>query len=368
VNRRYSLSRKEGWRRYVDDPSRTPPERLTPAQLAALSPAARDGYDEARHDWHPNLGIVRTQQLDALHAEIGQVVASNRQDSDRMRGVVAIDALPGLGKTTIANTYARQFDRQEVARLGGLTSDGHERIPVFRVGLSANTTLRTLNEKICQFYAHPAVIPGRRGFNADQLADFALDCVLACQTKLAIIDDIHFINPRCKDGLDVTNHLKYLNSEFPVTFVYVGVQLAKKGFFSEGATGPASLHAQTGRRWTRLEVAAFEVSTETGRLHWRSLLKATERQLVLTRAQPGMLVSLSDYLFARTSGHIGSFFSLISRGCYRAIRSGTETLTQELLDSVRIDEAAEHARRELAAAFSSGRLRSSPRRVKVAVG
>jgi hypothetical protein len=107
----YSLSRKEGWRRYVDTPTRTRPERLTTRQLAALSGQAREDYDEARHDWHANFGILRTPQLAAVHDELDQIVASNRQDPDRVRGAAVIDALPGLGKTTIANTFARQLDR-----------------------------------------------------------------------------------------------------------------------------------------------------------------------------------------------------------------------------------------------------------------
>jgi len=48
----YSLSRKEGWRRYVDAPARQRPEPLAAGQLAALGGKAREEYDEARHDWH----------------------------------------------------------------------------------------------------------------------------------------------------------------------------------------------------------------------------------------------------------------------------------------------------------------------------
>jgi hypothetical protein len=48
--------------------------------------------------------------------------------------------------------------------------------------------------------------------------------------------------------------------------------------------------------------------------------------------------------------------TLISRGCWRAIHTGAEQLTVELLDQVRNDEAAEQARQELAAAFERGLL------------
>ncbi|HEV8653544.1 MAG TPA: ATP-binding protein [Actinomycetes bacterium] len=352
----YSLSRKEGWRRYVDTAARTRPERLTIRQLAALSEQAREEYDETRHDWHANFGILRTPQLAAVHDELDQIVASNRQDPDRVRGAAVIDALPGLGKTTIANTFARQLDRAEITRRGPLTEQGHERIPVFRVGLTSNTTLRTLNRMICQFYGHPGIDRA----NAAQLASHAVDCVLSCQTRLGVIDDVHFINPRRKDGLDVSNHLKWLANELPVTFLYVGVGLAERSFFAEGLAGHNIVLAQTARRWTRLEVPAFEIVSDQGRQHWRGLLKATERQLALASQRPGMLVELADYLFERTSGHIGSFVTLIIRGCLRAIRTGQERLTAELLDGVRIDEASEQARQQLAAAFAHGHLKAAP--------
>jgi hypothetical protein len=351
-----SLSRKEGWRRYVDAPARQRPERLASGQLAVLGTPAREEYDDARHDWHANFGTLRTPQLAAATEELDLIVSAARQDPDRVRGAAVIDALPGLGKTTIATTFARGFDRAQIGRHGPVTAEGHERVPVFRVGLTSNTTLRTLNRMICEFYGHPAA--GRA--SAAQLASHAVDCVLSCQTRVGVIDDIHFIDHARRDGLDVSNHLKWLANELPVTFIYVGVGLAERRFFAEGMTGPGAVLAQSARRWTRLDVPPFEAGSEQGRQNWAALLKTTERQLVLSRSRPGMLTSLAGYLFERTSGHIGSFVTLITRGCYKAITSGEEALTRDLLDKIRIDEASEQARSQLAAAFSSGQLRGWP--------
>lgn len=174
------------------------------------------------------------------------------------------------------------------------------------------------------------------------------------------MDDVHFIDLRRKDGLDVSNHLKWLANELPVTFIYAGVGLAERRFFAEGLTGEDAVLAQTARRWTRLEVPPFEIVSPAGRQHWQSLLKATEQHLVLARARPGMLTALSDYLFERSSGHIGSYVTLITRGCFKAIRTGEEKLTKRLLDTVRIDEASEQARQQLAASFAEGQLSSKP--------
>jgi hypothetical protein len=348
----YSLSRKEGWRRFVDTPPRTRPETLTADALARLGSDARTDYDEARHDWHANFGTIATPQLTAVRDELELIVASNRQDPDRVRGAAVIDGQPGLGKTTVANLFGRDFDRAARRRHGPLTEAGDERIPVFRVGLTSNTTLRTLNRMICVFYGHPGAARG----TAAQLASYALDCVLQCQTRVGIIDDVHFIDQHSKDGLAVSNHLKWLANELPITFIYAGVGLAERRFFEEGLSGPSVVLAQTARRWTRLEIGPFSRGK-----HWRALLKAIEKQLVLVHGHPGQLASLADYLFTRTGGHIGSLMTLITRGCFKAIKSGEEHLSDELLDTVRIDEASEKARTRLQAASRSSARTSGQR-------
>ncbi|GGV57488.1 hypothetical protein [Streptomyces spectabilis] len=125
--------------------------------------------------------------------------------------------------------------------------------------------------------------------------------------------------------------------------------------------------AQTGRRTTRLDMLPFTIDTEHGRRHWRQLLLAIEQRIVLADAYPGMLADdLSDYLFARSTGHIGSLMTLVNRGCQRARRTGTECLTRDLLDQVRNDAASEHARTELEHALQSGKATSRPARARAA--
>ena len=356
MTERYSITRKEGWRRWVDTPPRPRPERLSLNQIAALGEAAREEYQEARTDWHANFGILKTPQLTEIHDELDLIVATNRQDPDRVKGSAVVDALPGLGKTTIANAFARDFDRAQRRRFGDLTDEGHERLPVFRVGLTSKTTLRTLNMMICQFYAHPAA----QRATAAQLTSYAVDCVLSCDTRIGIVDDLHFMNPRRSDGLEVSNHLKWLANELGVTFIFAGVALAERGIFSEGLDHKDKALAQTARRWTRLGLPPFTVEDDEGRRHWINLLKATERQLVLAEHRPGDLAGIADYLFARTTGHIGSYMTLVSRACRKAALTGIERLSIGLLDTVRIDQAAEDARAQLLAEFAEGKKTTRP--------
>jgi len=220
-----------------------------------------------------------------------------------------------------------------------------------------HTGMKDFNRALLEFFGHPGAV---RGTTA-QFAHRALDCVLSCAVRLLVVDDLHFLRWKDKNGLEVSNHFKYIANEFPVTLLFIGVGLATRGLFSEGHDHADAVLAQSGRRTTPLGMAPFLIDTEPARQDWRRLLLAIEQRIVLTRKQPGMLADqLGDYLFARSTGHIGSLMTLINRGCQRAIRTGEERLTKELLDRVKIDAAAEKGRRELETALAAGRLRATP--------
>ncbi|NKQ57334.1 AAA family ATPase [Amycolatopsis sp. K13G38] len=348
-----TLARKEGWQCFVNAPARPQPEPLTTRELRALGEAALADYNQRRREWHANLGPIKTPQLAALHEDLWDIVDSNAQDGDKAKGAIAIDAFPGLGKTTSVLAFAKRFHLREIAEHGEFTRSGHERWPVCRVGLTGNTGMKDFNRAMLEYFGHPG---HQRGTTA-QFAHRALDCMLACQVKLLIVDDLHFLRWRAASGVEVSNQFKYIANEFPVTLVLIGVGLAERGLFSEGDSYTNAVLAQTGRRTTPLDMRPFTVDTDTERREWRQMLLAVEQRLALAEKHPGMLADeLSDYLFARSTGHIGSLMTLINRGCQRAVRTGTEQLSQDLLDSVKNDAAAETARRELDAAIRARRI------------
>ncbi|MGI8447075.1 MAG: AAA family ATPase, partial [Streptosporangiaceae bacterium] len=304
-----TLARKEGWRRMAETPARPQPDHLEPRQLRGLSPAALADYNQQRRVWHANLGPLKTPQLAALHEDLWDILDSNAHDGDKAKGAVALDAFPGLGKTTAVLAFGRQFHLREVAEQGHITTAGHERWPVCRVGLTGNTGMKDFNRAMLEFFGHPGAV---RGTTA-QFAHRALDCMLSCEVRLLIIDDLHFLRWKGKNGVEVSNHFKYIANEFPVTMLFIGVGLDARGLFSEGHSYTDVVLAQTGRRTTPLGLDPFEIGTEHGRQDWRRLLLAIEQRLVLAAKRPGMLADdLPDYLFARSTGHIGSLMTLIN--------------------------------------------------------
>jgi AAA domain len=351
-----TLSRKEGFRRIAEARARPQPELLTLAQLRALN-GGRAAYDRERRVWHANLGPIRTPQLDALQEDLWDILDSNQQDGDKAKGAVAVDAFPGLGKTTAVLNFARKFHPREIAEEGPFTAEGHERWPVARVGLTSNIGMKDFNRALLEFYAHP----DRGGGTASQFVQRALDCVLKCETKLLIVDDLHFLRWRLKNGKEVSNHFKHIANEFPVTLVFIGVELERRGLYSEADEAGDVTVAQTARRTTPLTMDPFLVGDDEHRREFRNFLLAVEQRLVLCGKYPGMLADdLSDYLYIRTTGHIGSLMTLVNRGCQRAVRTGAERLDQGLLDHVKIDAASEKARKALAAKFGTKRMTSRP--------
>lgn len=356
-----TLSRKEGFRRLVEAPFRPQPELLTRRQLKELSDDALRQYNKSRRKHHANLGPLQTPQMTALHEDLWDIVDSNDQDGDKVKGGIAVDAFPGLGKTTAVLAFAREFHRRAIKEQGELTDDGHERWPVCRVGLTSNTSMRDFNRAILEFYGHP----GRFKGTATDFGFQALDCVLSSEAEILIVDDLHFLAWKNKNGIEVSNHFKYIANEFPITLIMIGVGLEGRGLFEEGDSYEDAVTAQTGRRTTRLGMEPFMINTDKGRANWRNTLLAIEQRVVLADKYPGMIADdLSDYLFARSTGHIGSLMTIINRGCQRAVRTGAERLDAELLDKVKNDAASEKGRLELELSFSTGKLTSKPRNRK----
>lgn len=161
----------------VDAPVRDQPRAKTISQLAAMSKAERLRYDELRAVWHANLGPIATPQLVQVHEDLWEIVDSNRQDGDKVKGAGAIDAHPGLGKTTIAVAFGRDFHRRQIELYGQDSASGDQRIPVAYLALTGATTMWTLNSMLCRLYAHPGAESG----NATQLAGRAADCILSCE-------------------------------------------------------------------------------------------------------------------------------------------------------------------------------------------
>jgi hypothetical protein len=338
-----TLSRKEGFQAKAEGPRREKPDMLTARQLRNLGSSARYEYDEQRAIWHANLPTIETTQLLELREGLADIVKSNKQDGDKAKGAIGIEGSAGIGKTHAILDFAYHYHNEQIARHGRMTAAGDERWPVCRVGMSGNTGIKDFNRALLAFYNHAGT---KRG-TAAQFADRALDCVLSCETKLLVVDELHFLKQRTT-SVQISNQFKYISNEFPLTIIFIGIGLRQRGLYSDGVYADGIL-GQSGRRTTSLHLREFTIDSPEHRREWRRLVLNIEKQLVLTHRAQGMLVDRSYYLFERSSGRIGPLTTLINRACQRAIRTGAERIDQELLDKVPIDAASEQQRPEMRA-------------------
>jgi hypothetical protein len=344
---------KEGWSAFVNAAPLCKPDRLSTRKLAALSTKDKALYDHQREQWHANMGTLRTPRVQRLVDELWIVLRSNVQHGDRAKGAVAVEGDSFLGKTTAVQLFAREFHLHEIATNGDKTDAGDERWPVAYVTLTGHPSMRDLNLSLLHYFGHPGV---RRG-SAGDLARRALATFLKCHVRLLIIDDLHFLRWESADGSMVSNHLKYLVNEFPITMLLIGTDLTELGLYSAGRGFGKAVLGPTARRTTSYKFEPYSID-QGGAREWRSILRAIECNLVLSRHQDGILThQLSDYLFERSTGYMGSLMTLINRAAARATVTGTEAITEKLLEDTAIDVAAETQRQLVAAR----RRQSAPR-------
>jgi hypothetical protein len=68
-----------------------------------------------------------------------------------------------------------------------------------------------------------------------------------------------------RDGREVANHFKWLQTQFPVTFLFVGVGILERQMLTEGLCAADAAMAQTARRWTALSLSPFEITSTPSR-------------------------------------------------------------------------------------------------------
>jgi hypothetical protein len=115
------------------------------------------------------------------------------------------------------------------------------------------------------------------------------------------------------------------------------VEVEAQGLFA-GARG-----RQIAGRFTVITAAPFAYGTPDQRRAWQALVATLESTLRLREHAPGTLPAMAEQLYRRTGGMIGSLSQLIRGAAILAIETGTERITEDLLDLVPIDYAAELA-------------------------
>jgi hypothetical protein len=323
-DRRQPTTTLEGWRRFVTaDPPECP---LLPAEeWAELSENERIDYDEARIAHHAELVVVTTTTIQSITNEGRLLTLMNQRENGARRGLI-VSGAAATGKTTAIKQLGRFHELRTQRRFPGI-----ERIPVVYVTAPPKGSPRKLAMEFARFLGLPPISPRQ---NATDIADTVCQILVEARCDLVIVDELHNINLATRAGEDHSDHMKYFTEHLPATFIYAGIDVERSGLFT-GVRGK-----QLAGRCGLINTGPFPYRDE-----WKQLVAAMEATLRLHHHEPGSLVTAAKYLHQRTGGMIGSLAHLIRAAAIRAILERTEAITKPLLETVRLDHAAESATR-----------------------
>jgi hypothetical protein len=310
-----------------------------------MSDAEKRRFDGLRREYHDSFGPVLTEPMGRLYKFLMDRAVSNLSGPPGARPGAVIDGPANVGKSTILTEFGRSYERVLRRRYGErmLEHGVAEWHPVVYNSLSARTTVKALNMGLANFYG---VTFPRYDATTHRLTRMVVECAQRCATTLFLIDDIHYLDMKHHSAREVNNHLKQLMNETSATFVYAGVGLEETGLFTEGQPNGRLALGQTRNRFARFPLEPFQTSARARGDEWHRLVAAFEAGLVLRKARKGMLTGMRYYLYKRTDGYVGALSNLLKLGAAKAIETGEERITRELLRGVRIDEASQDAWRE----------------------
>lgn len=328
---------KEGFRGAALRAPATQPPFLDQGQVSELSQSERWDWLDACHNWHANIPALPIPRYENLKKVLHRRVDTSRQLDASVKNGLIIDAPASIGKTRTTLDFLYAYYRR-ITRNGSIThlSNGNEFVPAIFTSLSEKTLAKGMNKDIHRFMH----IPPTSG-TAEDIGIAAAERAIDCGVRVVVVDDYHFLASKHSVHHDMGNHIKFLMSIIPAVFILIGVDVEDGGLLNEGLpVGPDD--TQSGRRFPVHRMTPFDLASDPEEDDWWTLLASLEDRLLLPGKYPGMLSDdLHDYLYERTQGLIGGLIELLTEGCWQALETGANVLTQEVLDSIDINYIAE---------------------------
>jgi hypothetical protein len=349
----------EGWTRWrLTRRDFGPAPAITAAEYAAMTARQRRLHDLHRVATHSNLAIQETPMSAFVSRQMRSLIETGAF-------CCGPDTRPGLminggacqGKTETAcealacfeDEWLALYDQNPSAVAG--TLDLH--VPAVYVRTPVKATPVSACQRILHFYGERY-----QGMRLEDLLRTVKDAVFDHGTKAIVIDDVTRLKLHREADQDVLDLIRELMS-LPVTLILVGVGIPKSGLLRGGRKDPQTgqwifppvkdrgksrnddAPGQTDLRFELIALDRFSYAAPGGPAAWTAHLVGIEQQLRLLNGCDGMLSGggMPEYLFGRTNGIIGLLKKLIQAGCRRAIETGTETITADLLDTLAISPA-----------------------------
>jgi hypothetical protein len=326
-----SIHSREGLTSYLNRPRPTKPDVLTDKAYNALSETARLIYDRERTIFLSGGIVITTPYITQAIQQVTEAFAKNAGDNSGNHGVM-LNGDGTVGKTTNLKVLMRYFYGKYRRQLPGFQPE--DGVPVVFIEVPSGSTGKALMRTFSEFF-------GQTVGNTESMVSIrsrVVDLMHAAGTQLVVVDDLHTLAPRSPGNGESVDALKNLHDQLASTFVYAGVNLTT-GPLLAGARGQ-----QLSARYNILEMQRFNLAKADDRKNWKAIVASFENSLPLRHHEAGTLTALSDYMYERTSGSLGSLSQLITGSAAEVINNphiAREAIDMELLESRVLDYTAE---------------------------
>ncbi|MFB8406066.1 TniB family NTP-binding protein [Streptomyces sp. NPDC055912] len=309
----------QGWQHFATTPPPQPP-----------APGEPERSTEERLAYHSAFVTVQTPAIDTVTTNVRTLMILGQHQQTTARPSLIVTGPAAAGKTTAllhtGRTCHLAHTRQHPPPGPGM----HAPVPVAYVLVPPAASAKALATEFARYLGIP--VTGR--MTQAQITDAVCHTYNQTGVRLILIDEIHRLNPRTTTGAETADLLKDLTERIRATFVYAGIDVTTTALFS-GVRG-----AQLAGRASLVECGAFPA--RLGKHEpFRELITGVEAALDLRAHQPGTLPRHAAYLHQRTAGRIGSLTRLIRQAAITAIHNGTERITKQTLETIRLDHLAE---------------------------
>lgn len=318
------------WREFVARRN-VEPEQLSREKIAALSEEDKAAYDKSRFAWIGADVVIETKDLASIERQVHIIrarLAARRSTAGR---TLALSGRAGVGKSTIAMLMGKRHERIERQKLG-LPTDAPDVAPVLYLVVPPGSTPKMLMVAIARWIG----LPVPRGWDAPTVMDHVVSVLKTLKTSMIIVDEVHNLKTNKSAGADAASTLKSFTERLDAAVIFCGIDLLDTDLLA------GEMGRQIRARTKVYDIRTYSYGSAAARESWVELVAGMEALLPLAAHPVGSLTTpeMSDYLWNRTGGSIGSLCNLLGDAAINAIFTGTELVDWAGLDEVLLDQEA----------------------------